>query len=111
MDQKRFELSELGGYIIDNLTGASYPCTNKHFLILLNKESERADRVVEDCDSIFKRYEYLIQNKELECMLHDMQEIAAENVEENIKYRKVMDKYGIDSVEKLDLCLFWQRVW
>ena len=111
MKEKRFELSELGGYIVDNLTGKCYPCTGKHVVALLNQESDRADKVVEECDSIFKKHEYLIYNKELECMLHDMQEIAAENIEENIKYRKVMNKYGIDSVEKLDLILFWQQVW
>ena len=111
MHEQRFELSELGGYIIDNLTGKWYPCTGYNIVKLLNRENERANSVVESCDSIFKRYEFLIQNKTLEQMLRDAQDIAVENLKENIEYRKVMEKYNINSVEKLDQCLFNQRVW
>ena len=111
MNEKRFELTELGGYIVDNLTGEWYPCTGDNVVKLLNKENERANNVVESYDGIFKRYEFLIQNKTLEQMLRDAQDIAVENLKENIKFRKVLDKYNIDSVEKLDLMLFWQKKW
>ena len=111
MNEERFELTEFGGYIIDNLTGEWYPFTGYNVVKLLNKENERANSVVESCDSIFKRYEFLIQNKSLEQMVRDAQDIAVENLKENLEYRKIMDKYGIDSIEKLDQCLFNQKVW
>lgn len=47
-------------------------------------------------------------------LLHDYHLIRIENAKLERKldaYEKVMRKYGISSVEKLDMCLREQRVW
>ena len=86
---KRFEIDGFTGMIIDNLTGDIVRDYVKEEVVeLLNRESERADRNAELLD--------------IDCVAqyHYCQEV-----------NRILRKYGIDSLEKLDLCLMEQRVW
>ena len=112
MSEKRFEVTGLGGYIVDNLTGKLIPCHDIDMVCdFLNAADERANKNAEKFDSFNDRLYPLIENISLWDYLKQTQDIAIENIQENLKYRKVMDKYNIDSVEKLDLMLFWQKKW
>lgn len=44
-------------------------------------------------------------------LLNDINDRADRNAEELSAYRKVMKKYGITTIEKLDRILFEQKVW
>ena len=44
-------------------------------------------------------------------LLNSEDERANRNAEKYLEFLKVLDKYGIGSVEKLDQVLFEQRVW
>ena len=80
---ERFEYRATSQSIIDHLTGFVYG-GNKKVCDLLNEQNERADRNAEKCwDAI----------SELE------------------KFNKVMLKYEISDVEKLDRILFERTVW
>ena len=75
--------------IRDNVTGREYHgLVDDEFLELINKESERADRNAEllDVDCV-AQYNY--------CK----------------KVRRIMRKYEIDNLEKLDRILFEKGVW
>lgn len=83
MNDKRFEL-DMGFGIRDNLTGKRYSKLNE-IVSLLNTVSDRADRNAE---------------------LLDVDTVAYYKSVE-----KILAKYEIDSIEKLDLMLMQQRVW
>ncbi len=83
---KRFEL-DYGFGIKDNLTGRRYS-ERSDLVELLNDVNDKADRNAELLD--------------IDCVAQK------EFVE---KVLKIMRKYEIDSLEKLDLVLFHQRVW
>lgn len=82
MNKKRFQIT-FGG-IFDNLTGETLT-TKREVAEVLNNVNDRADRNAEllDIDTV--------------CYYHAVQ--------------KILKKYNIDSLEKLDLVLFHQRVW
>lgn len=93
---KRFELICGASCIKDNMSGVIYEDFNPvgagtdiHKICeLLNKINDRADRNAELLD--------------IDCVAqyHYCQEV-----------QRILRKYGIDSLEKLDLCLMEQRVW
>ena len=76
--------------IIDNLTGCHYQ-GNKKICDLLNKESDRADMNLEICDKV------IMEKKILE--------------QYNFDVLKIMKKYEIENLEKLDQILFHQKKW
>ena len=76
--------------IIDNLTGFHYQ-GNKEICDLLNDESDRADRNIEICDKI------IMEKKILEQF--------------NFDVLKIMKKYEIENLEKLDQILFYPKKW
>lgn len=82
-DCKRFRYSATTGYITDDLTGKQYQ-TLSSLCRLLNEVSDRGDRNAEEYYDLKVDYD---------------------------AYIKVIRKYGIYSPEKLDLCLFNQKVW
>lgn len=52
MSEKRFEVTGLGGYIVDNLTGQLIPCHDIDMMCdLLNAADERANKNAEKFDS------------------------------------------------------------
>jgi hypothetical protein len=88
--EKKFRYNSTSQMITDTMTGFTYQ-GNKAVCGLLNRESERADNTAE------KYYELLEYNHSVEFELS--------------KFRKVLKKYGISDVEKLDRVLLEQRVW
>lgn len=50
-------------------------------------------------------------NGELTKVLNDVNDRADRNAEKYLQFLKVLDKYGIGTVEKLDQVLFNQKVW
>ena len=76
--------------IIDNLTGFHYQ-GNKEICDLLNDLSDKADRNLEICDKV------IMEKKILE--------------QYNFDVLKIMKKYEIENLEKLDQILFEQKVW
>ena len=87
---KRFKYYRQSQMIIDNLTGCHYQ-GNKKICDLLNKESDRADMNLEICDRI------VMEKKILE--------------QYNFDVLKIMKKYEIENLEKLDQILFHQKKW
>ena len=87
---KRFKYYRQSQMIIDNLTGFHYQ-GNKEICDLLNDESDRADRNIEICDKI------IMEKKILEQF--------------NFDVLKIMKKYEIENLEKLDQILFYQKKW
>ena len=76
--------------IVDNLTGFHYH-GNKEICDLLNDESDRADRNLEICDKV------IMEKKILE--------------QYNFDVLKIMQKYEIENLEKLDQIWFHQKKW
>lgn len=76
--------------IIDNLTGFHYQ-GNKEICDLLNDLSDKADRNLEICDKV------IMEKKILE--------------QYNFDVLKIMKKYEIENLEKLDQILFHQKKW
>ena len=76
--------------IIDNLTGFHYQ-GNKEICDLLNDLSDKADRNLEICDKV------IMEKKILE--------------QYNFDVLKIMQKYEIENLEKLDQILFHQKKW
>ena len=87
---KRFKYYRQSQMIVDNLTGFHYQ-GNKEICDLLNDESDRADRNIEICDRI------IMEKKILE--------------QYNFDVLKIMKKYEIENLEKLDQILFHQKKW
>ena len=87
---KRFKYYRQSQMIIDNLTGFHYQ-GNKEICDLLNDESDRADRNIEICDKV------IMEKKILE--------------QYNFDVLKIMKKYEIENLEKLDQILFQQKKW
>ena len=87
---RRFKYYRQSQMIIDNLTGFHYQ-GNKEICDLLNDESDRADRNIEICDKI------IMEKKILEQF--------------NFDVLKIMKKYEIENLEKLDQILFHQKKW
>ena len=87
---KRFKYYRQSQMIIDNLTGFHYQ-GNKEICDLLNDESDRADMNLEICDKI------IMEKKILE--------------QYNFDVLKIMKKYEIENLEKLDQILFHQKKW
>ena len=87
---KRFKYYRQSQMIVDNLTGFHYQ-GNKEICDLLNDESDRADRNLEICDRI------VMEKKILE--------------QYNFDVLKIMKKYEIENLEKLDQILFHQKKW
>ena len=98
---KRFTIEEHPNDIRDNMTGELYEMNSYYPNIericdLLNKESERADHNAELCTD-----EGLLK---LQWELSIYKRFSEETL-------KVLGKYHIKDLEKLDKCLFEQRVW
>ena len=87
---KRFKYYRQSQMIVDNLTGFHYQ-GNKEICDLLNDESDRADRNIEICDKV------IMEKKILE--------------QYNFDVLKIMKKYEIENLEKLDQILFHQKKW
>ena len=87
---KRFKYYSQSQMIVDNLTGFHYQ-GNKEICDLLNDESDRADMNLEICDRI------VMEKKILE--------------QYNFDVLKIMKKYEIENLEKLDQILFQQKKW
>lgn len=87
---KRFKYYRQSQMIVDNLTGFHYQ-GNKEICDLLNDESDRADMNLEICDRI------VMEKKILE--------------QYNFDVLKIMKKYEIENLEKLDQILFHQKKW
>ena len=102
-DMKRFTNDGYGLEAIedqsftDNVTGKTYhvDCFNE-IIELLNKESERADRNAELCTD-----EGLLK---LEWEKSIYERFSKETL-------RILEKYEIDSLEKLDQILFHQKKW
>lgn len=76
--------------IIDNLSGFHYH-GNKEICELLNQLNDKADMNLEICDKV------IIEKKILE--------------QYNFDVLKIMKKYEIENLEKLDQILFHQKKW
>ena len=87
---KRFKYYRQSQMIIDNLTGFHYQ-GNKEICDLLNDLSDKADRNLEICDKV------IMEKKILE--------------QYNFDVLKIMKKYEIENLEKLDQILFHQKKW
>ena len=87
---KRFKYYRQSQMIVDNMTGFHYQ-GNKEICDLLNDESDRADMNLEICDRI------VMEKKILE--------------QYNFDVLKIMKKYEIENLEKLDQILFQQKKW
>ena len=87
---KRFKYYWQSQMIIDNLTGFHYQ-GNKEICDLLNDLSDKADRNLEICDKV------IMEKKILE--------------QYNFDVLKIMKKYEIENLEKLDQILFHQKKW
>ena len=91
IDEKRFVFFPTSNYIKDRMTGETFFCNNRRVCELLNKLNDRADR---NAEMYF--------------------ELASAGGVDPMGYQKfvaVMKKYGITSVEKLDMILREERVW
>lgn len=122
-DCKRFEIIKNVG-IQDNLTGELL-MTMRDCCRVLNENDERANKVVEDTyeeimDLRGKASSWKItaseQILEQENLMKQIVELKLEVEKLNKIIRTddvwdVLKKYGIDSAEKLDMILFYQRVW
>ena len=87
---KRFKYYRQSQMIVDNLTGFHYQ-GNKEICDLLNDISDKADRNIEICDKV------IMEKKILE--------------QYNFDVIKIMQKYEIENLEKLDQILFQQKKW
>ena len=87
---RRFKYYRQSQMIIDNLTGFHYQ-GNKEICDLLNDLSDKADMNLEICDKV------IMEKKILE--------------QYNFDVLKIMKKYEIENLEKLDQILFEQKVW
>ena len=87
---KQFKYYRQSQMIIDNLTGFHYQ-GNKEICDLLNDLSDKADRNLEICDKV------IMEKKILE--------------QYNFDVLKIMKKYEIENLEKLDQILFHQKKW
>ena len=87
---KRFKYYRQSQMIVDNLTGFHYQ-GNKEICDLLNDESDRADMNLEICDKV------IMEKKILE--------------QYNFDVIKILKKYEIENLEKLDQILFHQKKW
>lgn len=108
---KRFRVTPVMD-IEDTLTGQVYELNlqNRNVICdLLNDLDQRANSNIEKVDSFLEKYYFLLQYEDFANYIFALQEIATENLKENIEYRKVLHKYGIKDVHNLDLFLFWRR--
>ena len=97
MDAKRFKYNSTSQQITDSLTGYRY-YGNKQVTDLLNEVNERADKNAEKYTDLLQDYHHIMVSNEI--------------MKERLRaFDKVMRKYHIDNVEKLDRVLFEQRVW
>lgn len=87
---KRFKYYRQSQMIIDNLTGFHYQ-GNKEICDLLNDLNDKADRNLEICDKV------IMEKKILE--------------QYNFDVIKILKKYEIENLEKLDQILFHQKKW
>ena len=87
---KRFKYYSQSQMIIDNLTGFHYQ-GNKEICELLNQLNDKADMNLEICDKV------IMEKKILE--------------QYNFDVIKILKKYEIENLEKLDQILFEQKVW
>ena len=91
IDDTRFVFYPTSNYIKDRLTGETFFCNNRRVCLLLNKLDEKANKNAE-------KYFELASSDGV-------------NLTEYQKFLDVMKKYGISSVEKLDMILREERVW
>ena len=87
---KRFKYYRQSQMIIDNITGFHYH-GNKEICALSNQLNDKADMILEICDKV------IMEKKILE--------------QYNFDVLKIMKKYEIENLEKLDQILFQQKVW
>ena len=87
---ERFKYYRQSQMIIDNLTGFHYQ-GNKEICDLLNDLNDKADRNLEICDKV------IMEKKILE--------------QYNFDVIKILKKYEIENLEKLDQILFQQKKW
>lgn len=108
---KRFRVTPVMD-IEDTLTGQVYELNlqNRNIICdLLNDLDQRANSNIEKVDSFLENYYFLLQYEDFVNYVFALQEIAVENLKENIEYRKILKKYGIRDAHNLDLFLFWRR--
>ena len=89
--------------IIDNVTGEQYQAVvDDEFLKLINDINRRADRNAEllDMDKIALEHQMMELKQLNEIYLHTVKRV-----------NKLLKKYEIDNLEKLDRILFERGVW
>ena len=91
IDEKRFVFFPTSNYIKDRMSGETFFCNNRRVCELLNRMNDRADRNAE--------------------MYFELVSAGGVDPMEYQKFVAVMRKYGITSVEKLDMVLREERVW
>ena len=87
---KRFKYYRQSQMIIDNITGFHYG-GNKEICELLNQLNDKADMNLEICDKV------IMEKKILE--------------QYNFDVLRILKKYEIENLEKLDQILFHQKKW
>ena len=87
---KRFKYYRQSQMIIDNMSGFHY-YGNDEICELLNQLNDKADMNLEICDKV------IMEKKILE--------------QYNFDVLKIMKKYEIENLEKLDQILFHQKKW
>ena len=87
---RRFKYYSQSQMIIDNITGFHYHA-NKEICELLNQLNDKAEMNLEICDKV------IMEKKILE--------------QYNFDVLKIMKKYEIENLEKLDQILFHQKKW
>ena len=87
---KRFKYYRQSQMIVDNMTGFHYQ-GNKEICGLLNDLNDKADMNLEICDKV------IMEKKILE--------------QYNFDVIKILKKYEIENLEKLDQILFHQKKW
>ena len=87
---KRFKYYRQSQMIIDNMSGFHYQ-GNKEICELLNQLNDKADMNLEICDKV------IMEKKILE--------------QYNFDVIKILKKYEIENLEKLDQILFHQKKW
>ena len=108
---ERFHYRRESQSIKDNLTGYIYSDLGT-VTDLLNELNKRADRNAENYHIISRRMiNNVVEDTTYKKMYKELHQVALENLEENLKYHKIMRKYGIKSLERLDHILFYARKW
>lgn len=97
--------------IVDTANGSRYS-GDRSVCILLNQINNKADDNMEKYHEVVMQSARCVYEKAMiKKMSAEAQEIAIETLRENIEIWKILKKYNIDSLEKLDRVLFNERVY